>query len=234
MPIDSKWKLARNTAAHRAVVRRGGSRDDPDRDVGAHGRDHDDQGGGRQDPTDPPCVEVGDRRATRPTPLPEEDPGDDEPRDDEEHVDTDVPATDPGDPGVEEDHQYHGHRPEALHIGTETPVTGCRPRFLPRGEHASCVGDRVRHCRPPWLPLRPENTSRQQGDQGDRRSRRRPGHRRGRHRSGTGSGDADSPPPRPTAYDARGIPPWPRPPVDRGRHRWRVGPNPGEWEQEHR
>ena len=94
-------------------------------DIGGHDRGHDDQGACRQDASHPSAVEGGKRGARRRRPLPQEQPGDHEARDDEEDVDADVAAVESGQTGVEEHDEHHGHRTQALDVGAEPAVTRC-------------------------------------------------------------------------------------------------------------
>ena len=101
-----------------------------DHGVGRDDGDDDDQGGGRDDPAAPPSVEVEQRRAPGCVPLPEEDSGDDEPRDDEEHIDADVAATQAGEAAVIQHDQGDSDGPEAFDVGAEPTVPGGGPRFV--------------------------------------------------------------------------------------------------------
>ena len=57
--------------------------------------------------------------------LAEQQPGDQEPGEHEEHVDTDEATGEPGDPGVEQHDDDHGDGAQALDVGPELVVDGC-------------------------------------------------------------------------------------------------------------
>ena len=76
----------------------------------------------RQNPACAPGVERTQRDAAPSLPVAQQDAGDDEARDDEEDVDTEVPA--PGPPGdVRRNHAGDGHRAQTLDV--RTAVAGC-------------------------------------------------------------------------------------------------------------
>ena len=82
-------------------------------------------------------------------PLPEEHSGDDEARDDEEHVDADVAAAQAGEAGVVEHDQGDSDGPEAFHVGPEPTIPGGGPRFVGQtGRDLLRVGRRRNGDRP--------------------------------------------------------------------------------------
>src|SRR5690606_21211864 len=82
-------------------------------------RRHEDQRRGRQQPLGAPCVEPGQRDPARTLHLAHEQAGDQVPGDDEEHVDTDVPARQERHVRVVQQHQPDRDRPEPLDVGAE-------------------------------------------------------------------------------------------------------------------
>jgi hypothetical protein len=66
--------------------------------------------------------------------FPQQEPGDDEPRDHEEHVDADESTGHPRDVGVVEDDEQDGDRPKTLYVGPKAPVVRCGPRLVAGGE----------------------------------------------------------------------------------------------------
>ena len=112
--------------------------------------DDDDKAGGWNDPAGAAAIEGEDRGPLGGHPFPEEDAGDDKPRDDEEDVDADVSAREPRNGGVEQDDQEDRHGAEPLDVGPERSVAGIGPGLVPRGgvagnidgHHAVCGAHR--------------------------------------------------------------------------------------------
>ena len=130
---DAKWKLARKTAVHLASVAVCVPTTRPDPGVGEEaGRDDDDRGRG-DDPSAATPVEVHQGGPPLTVVPSATETGDDEPRDHEEDVHTDVAAADPGESCVVEDHQQHGDGSETLDVGPELPVARGGSRFVPPG-----------------------------------------------------------------------------------------------------
>ena len=65
--------------------------------------------------------------------LAQQQPGDDEPRDDEEDLDADVATAEPGNAGVVDEGQEDGDGAQALHVGAELPVTWRGSRLVAGG-----------------------------------------------------------------------------------------------------
>ena len=73
----------------------------------------------RQEPPRPTRPEVVEGDRPRRLQLPQEQLGDQEPRDHEEHVDADEASFEPGHLGVEQHDRHHGDRAQALDITAE-------------------------------------------------------------------------------------------------------------------
>ena len=93
-------------------------------------RDNDDQRCGRDDSTTPSAVEREKRCSSRRSPFTEQQTRDDEPRDGEEDVNTDIAARERRDIGVVKNDQEHSDRPQALDIGSEWTVFWSRAGFV--------------------------------------------------------------------------------------------------------
>ena len=86
---------------------------------------------GRQEAPRPSCVEPSERNAPGSLDLTDQQARDQEAGQDEEDVDTDVPAGDPGHTGVEQQHEQDGDAAQSLEVGAEAGPTE-RARALTR------------------------------------------------------------------------------------------------------
>ena len=107
-------------------------------------RGDEDQDRGRQNAAAATGVEGRQGDATRRLRLPQQQPGDEEAREDEEHVDADVAAGKPGHRRVVEQHRYHRQPAQPLDVGPERarPVAS-RPAgggSGSRSEHGAAQG----------------------------------------------------------------------------------------------
>ena len=115
-----------------------------------HDDDHDQHGEGNDAPS-APGVEVEKRRAPRRVSLSQENTGDDESRNDKEHVDTDAAAKEPRDEEVKEEHEQNRHRSHPLDIRSKLAIPWSRSRLVARLEEPPFV--RSRHRKALWLPI---------------------------------------------------------------------------------
>lgn len=87
-----------------------------------HDRDgREDRDGERcgQDASRPTCVEPAEVDPSVADDAAHQVPRDQEPGDHEEHIDADIPARQEREPGVVEQDEPHGDRPQSLDVGTE-------------------------------------------------------------------------------------------------------------------
>ena len=68
--------------------------------------------------------------------LTQKQPGDHEPRDHEEHFDTDVAAAEPGYAGVVDESQEDGDGAQSLHVGPKAAISRWSPRLVAGGRGA--------------------------------------------------------------------------------------------------
>ena len=73
--------------------------------------------------------------------LAQQQPGDDEPRNDEEDLDTDVAAAEGGYAGVVDESQEDGDSAQSLHVGTKATISRWSSRLV-AGDRGSVDGDR--------------------------------------------------------------------------------------------